>query len=45
MRRSDRIEIVRRALARGWSQNEIEDRTGINKVDRYTAEAHEEGPG
>lgn len=35
MRKADRLEIVRRAQARGMSQLEIERITGITKVDRY----------
>lgn len=35
LRKPDRLEVVRRARARGWSYLDIERITGITKVERY----------
>lgn len=38
MTRAERVEVVARLRARGWSLNEIEMRTGIGKPERYVGE-------
>lgn len=40
---AERIEIVRRAQARGWSHSEITDRTGITKPERYVIREEQAG--